>query len=119
MSIHDLYAVSTTDLEAANTLLSSALGLDFAGHSSHFFGDYDLAELPDGDGSVRIQPNLNPEFEEGIDSPEEKFMEYHFADHPLLLYVDVEGIAQAEKLRENLLLLSPTIKMLKREQIET
>ena len=118
MSVRDLYAVSAKDLEAGNILLSDILSLEFVGHNSHFFGDYDLAELPNGTGSIKLQPNQDPEFAEGVDPPEERFMEHQFPDHALLLYVDVEELTQAERIKKVLLAPSLMIKFLKREEIK-
>ncbi len=117
MSVHDLYAVSAENLEAAKVLLSTVLNLEFVGHDSGFFGEYDLAELPEGRGTLRLQSNCDPLFEEDTDPPKERFMEPQFPDYALLLYVDVEELTQAEQLRETLLSHSPLITLLSHEPL--
>lgn len=84
--------------EAARTDVEGALGIRFKPHDSLYLGDYWSAEVPEGNGLLRIRWNRDPLWQPD-DPDEERFAFSEYRDYPLLLEVSGETAAVSEKLR--------------------
>ena len=92
MHIYDRYGFFSNDLEQVKDNLETCLRIRFVPHDSSFWGEYYLHEQPNGEESLMLHMNIDPEDGEPL------YRE--FAEFPVILQVN--DTKRSEELAERL-----------------
>ena len=84
----ELWGFLSDDVEAAREQAERLLGVSFRLHESESIGPYYFAELDEPESELTLRPNLNADFDEDADDPDDAYAEPDFPDFGVLLYVE-------------------------------
>ncbi|HMA47825.1 MAG TPA: hypothetical protein VKP11_11640 [Frankiaceae bacterium] len=90
MTTFDLYGTAQPDIDEVARQVAAALRIGLQPRHSYYLGGYYKGE-PEGDVSLRVQPNLNAPDEEEED---DRYQVPAFKHLPVLLYLTVERDAE-------------------------
>lgn len=84
----ELWGFLSDDVEAAREEVERLLGVRFRLYESETIGPYLFAELDQPEADLTLRPNVDADFDEEVDDPEEACAEPDFPDFGVLLYVE-------------------------------
>lgn len=84
----ELWGFHGQDVDRVRRLLEQALDVAFTLHESDTIGPYFFAPLCGSHAELTLRANLDADFDEETDDPDESLAEPDFPDFGVLLYVD-------------------------------
>lgn len=84
----ELWGFHSDDVEGVREEIERLLGVTFGLHESETIGPYYFAPLDDPEADLILRPNLDVDFDEEVDDPDDAYAEPDFPDHGVLLYVE-------------------------------
>ena len=98
----ELWGFPTEDVEGVREEVERLLGVVFTLHESQTIGPYYFAPLDEPEAELILRPNLDADFDEETDDPDEAYAEPDFPEFGVLLYVErkAEGRPAGGKLAE-------------------
>ena len=84
----ELWGFHGDDVDAVRHLLEEKLGVAFQLFESESIGPYYFAAYCEPHGDLTLRPNLDADFDEAVDDPDEALAEPDFPDFGVLLYAD-------------------------------
>lgn len=84
----ELWGFRSDDVDGLREELEGRLGVGFQLHESETIGPYYFAPLDDPEAELILRPNLDPDFDEEADDPDDALAEPDFAEFGVLLYVE-------------------------------